>query len=209
VYELERLTATALSHLLEAGVSTVVVPFGSIEHHGGHLPTGTDALLADAIGREVAERLGAVLAPTQRIGAVDQHMDRAGTLTLGSRPLTDLAVAIGRSLAQQRFRQIILLSTHGGNLPALRTAAERLEEALPDRAVVSVPEGDVGPDPGAHSGEWITSVMLALHPGLVEVAGADPELAGELRAATAGRGRDHLERFIASIVSHVESLPVR
>ena len=63
MYELERLTAAAMAQLLERGVSVAVVPFGSIEHHGGHLPLGTDALLADAIGREVAGRLGAVLAP--------------------------------------------------------------------------------------------------------------------------------------------------
>jgi creatinine amidohydrolase len=164
------------------------VPFGSIEHHGSHLPLGTDALLADAIGREVAERLGAVLAPTVRVGDADQHLDGLGTLSLGAETLTDVAIAVSRSLARQRFRTIVLLSTHGGNLPALRSAAEQLAAA---GVIVRVPRGDVGPDPGAHSGEWITSVMLALRPELV---------AGELEGASAERGREHLERFINSLI---------
>jgi creatinine amidohydrolase/Fe(II)-dependent formamide hydrolase-like protein len=82
VYELEALTAPRLSALIDAGVSTVVVPFGSIEYQGGHLAIGADSLLADAIGREVASRLGAVLAPTVRVGCADQHVQRVGTMTL-------------------------------------------------------------------------------------------------------------------------------
>jgi creatinine amidohydrolase len=200
MHELEQLTATEMARLVDEGVTTVVVPFGSIEHHGGHLPLGTDALLADAIGRQVAERLGAVLAPTQRVGDADAHSDRMGTLTLGAATFTGVAVAIARSMASFGFRRIVLLSTHGGNAPALRTAVDDLEAEFGDDVVVA-PQGDVGPDPGAHSGAWITSVMLALHPQLVDVQRADPQLADELRSATAERGREHVERFVASIVS--------
>jgi creatinine amidohydrolase len=206
MYELERLTAASLSHLLDQGIRIVVVPFGSIEHHARHLPVGTDALLADTIGREVAERLGAVLAPTQRIGDADQHAERPGTLTLGSRALTDVAVAVAGSLARQGFRKIVLLSTHGGNRPALRDAVGLLTGSLPRWVVVCAPEGDVGPDPGVHSGEWITSVMLALHPQLVEMEHIEPQLAGALNSASASRGREHLERFVASIIGEVQSL---
>jgi creatinine amidohydrolase len=71
----------------------VVVPFGSIEHHGSHLPVGTDALLADAIEREVAARLGAVLAPTVRVGDAHQHIDQVGTLSFGADTLTDVAAS--------------------------------------------------------------------------------------------------------------------
>src|SRR5207253_2180805 len=205
MYELERLTAAAMAQLLDRGVSVAVVPFGSIEHHGGHLPLGTDALLADAIGREVAGRLGAVLAPTQRIGDADRHADLAGTLTLGGATLTDVAVAIAHSLARQRFTLIVLLSTHGGNLPALRTAVAQIDGALPHGALAYAPQGDVGPDAGAHSGAWVTSVMLTLHPTLVDVQAADQHLAAELRSASAERGREHLERFVASVVRDVQS----
>src|SRR4051794_37424175 len=82
MYLLEELTAPALSRLLNAGVSTAVVPFGSIEHHGGHLPLGADAVFADAVGREVARELDAVLAPTVRLGDAEQHARLPGTITL-------------------------------------------------------------------------------------------------------------------------------
>jgi creatinine amidohydrolase len=206
MYELERLSAPEMTRLLEEDVSTVVVPFGSVEHHGGHLPLGTDALLADAIGREVATRLGAVLAPTQRIGDAGRHMDRPGTLTLGTATLTNVAVSIVQSLAAQGFRLIVLLSTHGGNFRPLRRAVEHTNVALPENAIVRAPRVDVGSDPGSHSGEWITSVMLALHPDLVDVERADEALATELRSAGAQRGREHLERFAARIIRDLESL---
>jgi creatinine amidohydrolase len=68
VHERERLTACQLQPLIDAGVSAVVVPFGSVEHHGGYRPLGADAFLADAVGAQIAQRLGAVLAPAVGAG---------------------------------------------------------------------------------------------------------------------------------------------
>ena len=118
VHELERLTARQLQQLIEGGTSTAVVPFGSVEHHGGHLPLGADAILADAVGAEVARRLGAVLAPTVRVGCSDRHSHLPGTLTLGPETLTRLAIEHARALARHGFTLIVLLSAHGGNQPA-------------------------------------------------------------------------------------------
>ncbi len=204
--ELEMLTGPALRALIDRGTAIVVVPFGSIEHQDGHLPTGADSLLADAVGREVASRLNAVLAPTVRVGCAEQHMQRAGTLTLRAETLTQVAVELGESLAQHGFRVIVLCSTHGGNTAPLRTAAARMNRSLED-VVACAPEGDVGPEPGAHSGEWLTSVLLTLRPDLVEIEQASCDLQTELRSASAHRGRRHLERFIASIVNAVQTAP--
>lgn len=204
MYELEALTAPKLRELIERGVTTVVVPFGSIEQQGGHLPLGSDALLADYVGREVAARLDAVLAPTVRVGCAEQHMGVAGTLTLTPATLTDVAVEIGESLARHGFRVIAVVSTHGGNAAPLAAAAQRLNEALPG-TVVCAPAGDLGPRPGSHSGEWLSSVMLALHPELVEVGAADRSVLDELRDAGAQRGQDHLARFVAAIVEGVRA----
>ena len=73
VHELERLTACQLQQLIDAGVSMVVVPFGSVEHHGGHRPFGADGFLADAVGARIAQRPGAVLAPTVGAGCSGRH----------------------------------------------------------------------------------------------------------------------------------------
>jgi creatinine amidohydrolase len=205
VHELEALTAPELTRLVAGSVTTAVVPFGSIEHQGGHLAIGADSVLADAVAREVARRLGAVLAPTLRVGCAEQHVEFAGTLTLRAGTLTDVAVELAESLARQGFRLIVLLSTHGGNRAALEEAVSRLGAAA-GGAVVCAPRGDVGPKPGAHSGQWLTAAMLALRPELVKLEHAGSDLAGELREAGAERGADHVERFVTSIVEGVRAV---
>lgn len=202
MYELELLTSPALRQVIRRGIRTVVVPFGSVEHHGGHLPLGTDALLADLIGREVAVRLDAVLVPTVRVGYAEQHMQRNGTLTVGALTLRNVAAEIGESLAAHGFQVIALISAHGGNVGSLRAAVEHLNCALAG-VVACAPEGDVGQDPGSHSGRWLTSVMLALRPELVQLDAADPDLAKELQAADPEAGAVHIERFVDSIVADV------
>jgi creatinine amidohydrolase len=202
VYELEALTAPELTRLVASGVTTVVVPFGSIEHQGGHLPIGADSVLADALAREVARRLGAVLAPTLRVGCAEQHAELAGTLTLRAGTLTDIAIELAGSLARQGFTRVVLVSAHGGNQAALDEAVARLADTA-GAAVVWAPRGDVGPHPGAHSGQWLTSVMLALRPDLVRLDHAGSDLADELREAGAERGAEHVERFVTSIVEAV------
>jgi creatinine amidohydrolase len=204
VYELEALTTPTLRRLLDRGVATVIVPFGSIEQQGGHLPLGADALLADVIGREVAARVDAVLAPTVRVGCAEQHMDLTGTLTLRPATLRDVAFEIGESLAKHGFRTIALVSTHGGNATPLRAAVECLNETLRG-ACACAPDGDVGPHPGSHSGEWLTSVMLALRPELVDMQAASGDVAVELGVANAERGAVHMERFVTAIVDGVRS----
>ena len=201
-HELERLTARRLQQLLDGGISTAVVPFGSVEHHGGHLPLGADAILADAVGAEVARRLGAVLAPTVRVGCSGRHSHLPGTLTLAPETLTRLAIEHARALARHGLTLIVLLSAHGGNQPALDAAVAELG-ASPPGVAVCAPQGDVGPSPGTYSGAWLTSVMLALRPDLVELAHASPELAGELETASATQGQAHIERFTASVVASV------
>ena len=68
---LEELTSAELELLLERGAKTAVIPFGSVEHQGRHLPLGSDALLANVVGMAVADRLDAALAPTVRLGSAN------------------------------------------------------------------------------------------------------------------------------------------
>jgi len=181
--DLEHVTSSELEEAIAAGVTTVVLPIGSIAQHGRHLPLGTDAMIGDELGRRVADRLGAVLAPTVRVGCADQHMTFAGTLTLTRDTLRALAVEIGLSLARHGFRLIVLLPTHRGNIPATVAAVEDLNDTLDD-AVAYAPVTDIDlleyvienaslesgvtlAQSGAHAGEWETSAMLALSPELV------------------------------------------
>jgi len=202
---LEELTTGKLELLLERGATTAVIPFGSVEHQGRHLPLGSDALLADVVGVAVADRLDAVLAPTVRVGSAEQHAGGKGTLTIPSETLHEVALHIARSLIAHGFRILVLLSTHGGNRAALEQAARELHREHPD-IEVCVPRGDVGTDPGTHSGRWLTSVMLSLRPELVDVKSAHDDMKAEVLTATAQAGQNSLARFVSTIVRAVREV---
>lgn len=201
--KLEEISSAELRARLEHGARTAVIPFGSVEHHGGHLPLGSDALLADFVGEEVAGRLDAVLAPTVRVGNAEQHMARLGTLSVPASTLSETAFHVACSLIGHGFRVIALISTHGGNRSALQESARELNERHPD-VVACAPSGDVGQDPGQHSGAWLTSVMLAIRPDLVDLASVETGLRNEVDRATAADGAARLERFVCSTVEQVQ-----
>jgi creatinine amidohydrolase len=199
VARLEDMTSAELCRLIRNGADTVVIPFGSVEGHGAHLPLGSDALIADVVGREVADRLDAVLAPTVRVGCAEQHLHAVGTLSVPGEALREFAFHMASSVLAHGFRVIVFLSTHGGNSPALDEAVGQLMKRHPD-AVACAPLGNVGPQPGRHSGRWLTSVMLYLRPELLDVEAADSDRIDEVRTSTAQIGAENLERFISAIV---------
>lgn len=205
-HELERLTAPALRRLLDRGISTAIVPFGSVEDQNGHLPLGADSLLADLVGREVADRLDGVLAPTIRVGVADERLGPTGTLSVDAETLTDTAVALAESLASQGFGLIVFLPTHGGNFDPLNTAVARFNKRS-RTARACAPRGDVGPDPGSHSGKWLTSVMLALRPEVVDLSAAADSLRAELQDADADAGAANFERYVSAIVGQIVQQP--
>lgn len=200
---LEEVSSAELRRVIESGVWTAVVPFGSIEDQGSHLPLGSDALLAEFVGLEVAQRLDAVLVPSVHVGYAEPNMPGSGTLTVPSETLRDLALHVAQSLVAHGFRLIALVSTHGGNQVSLEEAARQLNERYPE-AVACAPRGDVGPNPGVHSGRWLTSAMLVVRPDLVSVRSADAGIQEEVREATAADGSANLERFVSAIVGLVE-----
>ena len=158
-HELELLTAPVLRRLIDGGTTTVIVPFGSVEHQDAHLPLGADSLLADLVGREVARRLGAVLAPTVRVGCAEERDTLPGTISVGPETLTDTAVALAESLAAQGFRLVVLLSIHGGNTEALGIAVARLNESFGNQRVgLQGADAELG---AARFERFVTSIVQA------------------------------------------------
>ena len=199
---LEELTSAELELLLVRGATTAVIPFGSVEHQGRHLPLGSDALLADVVGMAVADRLerGAGTYGSRWIGRTAH-----GWQGDAQRPARDPArggVARRPESIAHGFRILVLLSTHGGNRDALEQAAQELHREHPDIEIY-VPVGDVGTAPGTHSGRWLTSVMLSLRPDLVDVNSAHDDMKDEVLTATPQAGQNNLERFVSSIVRAV------
>jgi creatinine amidohydrolase/Fe(II)-dependent formamide hydrolase-like protein len=99
------------------------------------MPLATDALIGDHLARELAERLGAFVAPTVRIGCSSHHLDFPGTLSIAEATFHAVVRDITSSLIDAGFKRIVLLPTHGGNFAPLATAVEVLDERLRSRVV--------------------------------------------------------------------------
>ena len=148
---------------LDRRAPLVVVPLGSVEQHGRHLPLATDTVVAQAVAEAAVPRLqDAVLAPALAYGASGEHEDFPGTISIGTEALTALLVEYGRSAGRWAGR-LLVVNGHGGNLDALRTAVPLLRSESRDVAwfPCGVPGGD------AHAGRTETSLMLHVEPGVV------------------------------------------
>ena len=157
---------------------TLLVPLGSIEQHGPHLPLDTDIRIADAVAHTVASELGAsfVVAPPSSYGASGEHQGFAGTVSIGTPALTTLLVEYGRSACEWAAR-LVFVNGHGGNVDALRSAVGLLRSEGRD-AVWCSPAVRRGAD--AHAGHTETSVLLHLSPQLVRMGECRPGNAAPL-----------------------------
>jgi mycofactocin system creatininase family protein len=164
----------------------LVVPLGSVEQHGPHLPMYTDTRIAVAVAsRACAGRPGVGLAPAVTIGASGEHGEFPGTLSIGTQALTLLLVELGRH-ASLHWPAMLLVNGHGGNAAAITSAIGTLRDEgrqchvwhaglSPAQLAEAGIKASVA---DAHAGRFETSVMLALAPELVQMAVAAP---GETR----------------------------
>jgi mycofactocin system creatininase family protein len=166
---------------VEAGPRRLlVIPVGSLEQHGAHLPLDTDTRIASAIAvRVCAGRSGVGLAPPIAIGASGEHADFPGTLSIGSAALSTLLVELGRH-ASLHWPATLLVNGHGGNVTAIQDAVRQLrrEGRRSDAWHAGLrpgllPAAEALP-PDAHAGRLETSMMLALAPEDVRLDAAVP-----------------------------------
>lgn len=167
-YYLGELAWPDVKAFLEAH-NVVVVPVGSCEQHGLHLPIDTDAFDAFWLSLRAAEKAEcALVAPSVNYGVSLHHMDFPGTVTLSAHLLEQIAYEIASSLVKHGFRKIVFENGHGGNTPALESAAQRIKADA--NVFVAVDTVSLIPDfiekfietpYDAHAGEFETSTSLA------------------------------------------------
>ncbi|NYI75573.1 mycofactocin biosynthesis peptidyl-dipeptidase MftE [Nocardioides panzhihuensis] len=146
---------------------TVLVPLGSTEQHGPHLPLDVDTVIATAVADELAPLTGASVAPAVPVGASGEHQSFPGTISIGTEALAALVVELGRSLTTWASR-VVFVNGHGGNLEGVQAAVRTLRAEGRDVAWVpcQVPYAD------PHAGLTETSLMLHLAPERVRLRNA-------------------------------------
>src|SRR5512138_3142198 len=153
----------------------VILPAGSVEQHGPHLPTGTDIFASNVIGHAVAERLDGLVLPGGPIGVTPMHMPFEGTITLTPETYQRVVIETCVSTAKHGAKQLLILNWHEGNIPSLAIAAEALhrEHGMTVLTVQAcyVAAEMFGADMGGltHGGEIEAHAVLAHHHDLVHL----------------------------------------
>lgn len=154
---------------------TVVVPVGSLEQHGPHLPLETDTVIAQAVSDALAEAMDEVVlvAPPISYGSSGEHQSFPGTSSIGGKALHGVVVELVRSIATWVGRTVFV-NAHGGNSSTLGSAVALMVDERHE--VAWVPCVTEGAD--LHAGITETSLMLHLRPGTVRTDMVEP---GETR----------------------------
>ena len=205
----------------------VLVPVGSCEQHGPHLPFDTDTRIAVAVANAVARRRDDVLlAPALAYGSSGEHQSFPGTLSIGTEALVQVLVELGRSAFPEGgspHRALVFVNGHGGNTAGVRAAVDHLRgEGRPvDAWWPSFDAGD------AHAGRTETSLLLCIAPEVVGedrpigatapladlidamrtggiAAVSDSGVLGDARGATAAEGAELLADMVADLEALLE-----
>jgi creatinine amidohydrolase len=167
--------------------SVLILPIGTTEEHGPHLPVDTDARIAQAYGERLAEALSpdtpVLLMDTIRYGYSMRIMQRwPGTITVRSRVFMDVVFDVCRSVLDMGFTKLAILDCHGHHSGALSVVSRELCDAC-DKSVAIVSPAALSKDEfnavrksgqggSIHAGEWETSLVLYLDPELVDMSKA-------------------------------------
>lgn len=221
----------------EMSKKIAVLPVGTLERHGDHLPLGTDTIVANYIAEKVSEALNAHLFPPIWYGVTILRKEFAGSVSVDSQALYAYVKSVLKEIVRNGYKYIVVLNGHDGNSEVSRTAA--IEVAYEAGVCIFVVDWwkDVAQDkkkelftyPG-HAGENETSVVLHIAPELVDMSKAKrhihsvpsisvysrriagkiwPEaMLGDATRADAVRGKTLLEAIISEIVDNVKKLMI-
>ncbi len=176
---------------------TLLMPFGSVEQHGPHVPLGLDGMDAYVVAKRIAEKIPAVIAPLLPVGISHYHMSWPGTITVKTETYAKFVEEMTLSLIQHGARNIVYINGHGGNKPGLDLAATNVQMATDARIMIVLcyqtplvlfgGKLDMG-----HGGRIETNAVLAYDPDLVDLTKVEtkPGWEEEAKKIARMRGRD-------------------
>jgi creatinine amidohydrolase len=173
-----------------------VLPFGSIEQHGPHLPCGTDTIVAELVAERLADRLDALFVPFAPYGVTPLHAGLPGTIHLSPTTFERLLAEVCENLVDMGVETLVLVNWHEGNTPSLDRIATDLQREGRASAIVAqacYTAQRVYSEEGGeltHGGGIETMAVMAVDPALAHVDRAGdpsrPPGAAELDAMRRG-----------------------
>jgi creatinine amidohydrolase len=172
-----------------AAERVVVLPVGTIEQHGPHLPLATDCITAREMARLAVEQIPeeAILMPPVTYAFNEHHLDFPGTIAVAGQTFIEYVTDIGKSVAHHGFRRLLLVNGHGSNVPFLDIVARNVTNqteaicamvpwwGLGEPAIGAIRESEY-PGGMSHGCELETSVLLYLRPDLVDMTKATKDI---------------------------------
>lgn len=151
-----------------------IIPIGSLEQHGSHLPVSTDSLIAEYLARMAAEKVGAFVLPVISYGVSFEHKPMFN-ISVRHSTLSTMICDTCVSLVENRIKQIIMINGHHGNMGALQYIAQELVGRIPKTTSVhTIHYWHMMNSEFDHAGEVETSLLLAIAPELVRMDRAAP-----------------------------------
>ena len=174
---LQEMTWTDIRSYLETD-DMVIIPLGSTEQHGPHLPLGTDFFLSFDAAKLISEKTGVVVAPVVLAGYSFYHSGFPGTLSLKPETLEEVLYETAGMLVRYGFRRIMFFNYHGGNNIVQDKVVYRINQTTPATAVAIGYGGPIqkGEDQEFfdwHAGVEETSMILYLEPGRARMERAE------------------------------------
>lgn len=173
------ITAATSTDEAQRGATVAMLPVGSFEQHGDHLPLATDTIIACLIANNLAATYNVLLLPPVTISCSHEHEGFEGTVSISSRTLIAIIDDVQSSLARAGIKYLVLINGHGGNYVLSNIAQEanvieRRVALFPGREDLRLARERAGmatnTSEDMHGGEWETSILLHAHPHLVRAS---------------------------------------
>ena len=170
---------------MERGDKIILIPLGSTEQEGIHLPLGVDTYVAEAIAQAVAKKTDCLVGPTLPVGYSEWFLEFSGTVSLKIETLTQVLREYISSLIHHGFKKFIFINGHRGNSPAVDVVSREFIMShevqiamveiwkIANSLAKDIPK--LKENVFKHAGELMTSVMLYLHPDTVDMKRAKAE----------------------------------